>query len=183
VIIGLTGKNGSGKGVVGDYLQEKGFLYYSLSDVLRKEAMGEGLALTRDHLFQLGNRLRSIRGPGVLGEMVREQLDLTRHCVVDSIRHPGEAKALKEITNFKLIAVEAPLKVRFERMCERARENDPKTYDAFLKLEEKEASSEDSAHQQLNQVIEMADHVLINDSNIDKLQMKVDKIIQSVQFS
>ena len=35
MIIGLVGKNGAGKGEIAQFLQEIGFTYYSLSDVLR----------------------------------------------------------------------------------------------------------------------------------------------------
>ena len=37
MIIGLTGKNGSGKGVVAAFLKERGFIFHSLSDVIREE--------------------------------------------------------------------------------------------------------------------------------------------------
>ena len=70
MIIGLTGKNGAGKGEVARYLQERGFHYYSLSDVLREEAAKEGKPITRDVLVDLGNRLRSQHGPSVLAEKI-----------------------------------------------------------------------------------------------------------------
>jgi len=38
VVIGLVGRNASGKGQVAEYLKSKGFIYYSLSDVIRNEA-------------------------------------------------------------------------------------------------------------------------------------------------
>jgi len=37
MIIGLTGKNASGKGEIARFLQERGFTFMSLSDVLRDE--------------------------------------------------------------------------------------------------------------------------------------------------
>ena len=37
MIIGLTGKNGSGKGEVVNFLTQAGFVPYSLSDILREE--------------------------------------------------------------------------------------------------------------------------------------------------
>ena len=50
MIIGLTGKNGSGKGEIAKYLQNRGLHYYSLSDVLRDEVAKQGRAVTRDIL-------------------------------------------------------------------------------------------------------------------------------------
>jgi len=37
LIIGLTGKNCAGKGTVAEYLAKKGFVGYSLSDIIREE--------------------------------------------------------------------------------------------------------------------------------------------------
>ena len=48
MIIGLTGKNAAGKGEVGELLQEKGFYFYSLSDVLREALKSRGEEPIRD---------------------------------------------------------------------------------------------------------------------------------------
>ena len=37
MIIGITGSYASGKDTVASILQEKGFIHYSLSDILREE--------------------------------------------------------------------------------------------------------------------------------------------------
>ena len=58
MIIGLTGKNAAGKGEVAEYLKKKGFVYYSLSDVIREEATEKGLEHSRENLINLGNELR-----------------------------------------------------------------------------------------------------------------------------
>ena len=68
MIIGLTGKNASGKGEVANYLKTKGFVYYSLSDVLREEATKRGLEHTRDNLINLGNELRKKYGANYLDQ-------------------------------------------------------------------------------------------------------------------
>ena len=53
MIIGLTGKNGSGKGEAASFLKERGFHYYSLSDALREEAGKRNLEICRDSLVAL----------------------------------------------------------------------------------------------------------------------------------
>src|SRR3989338_8189362 len=58
MIIGLTGKNGSGKGEAAKFLKERGFQYHSLSDVVREETAKQGKALTRANLIRAGNDLR-----------------------------------------------------------------------------------------------------------------------------
>jgi dephospho-CoA kinase len=48
MIIGLTGKNGSGKTEVSEYLKNRGFEYHSLSDEIRNEIRRRGLEITRE---------------------------------------------------------------------------------------------------------------------------------------
>jgi dCMP deaminase len=181
VIIGLTGKNGSGKGEVVKYLQERGFVFYSLSDVLREEAAKEGKEITRDNLVELGNRLRNAHGPSVLAEKIFSRLDPEKHYVIDSIRHPSEVQVFRRRTDFILAAVRAPERLRFERLKQRARESDPKTFEDFLALEAKEAKSANSHDQQLDQAIAMHDAVLENTGPVKMLHDEIKKLM--LEFS
>ncbi len=162
MIIGLTGKNGAGKGEMAKYLQERGFHYYSLSDVLRETAQKEGVELTRENLIGLGNRLRKERGQGVLAEGIFARLDPEKNYVIDSIRHPSEVEVLRRRKDFCLIQVKAPQRLRFERLKLRAREKDPMTFEDFVAIEQREAGSSESADQQLDRAISLADASLDN---------------------
>ena len=53
MIIGLTGKNGSGKGEVAEVLKSAGYLYYSLSDMLREELRKRGKETSSKNLTEL----------------------------------------------------------------------------------------------------------------------------------
>lgn len=177
MIIGLTGKNGSGKGEVARYLKDRGFHYYSLSDVLREVAQQEGKELTRDNLIEIGNRLRSSKGPGVLAESIFGRLDPEKYYVIDSIRHPSEVEVFRRRREFILATVKAPQRLRFERLKQRARERDPKTFEDFIALEEKEAASPESSDQQLDQTISLADIVLENNGPLKMLHDKVKEVL------
>lgn len=177
MIIGLTGRNGSGKGEVAKFLQERGFHYFSLSDVLREEAARNHLPVTRDNLVQLGNQMRSEHGPGILAERVFARLDPEKNYVIDSVRHPSEVQVLRRRSDFYLAYVEAPERLRFERLKERMRENDPKTFEEFQSLEEKEAQSAKASDQQLDQAISLADVTLENGGGLEALHEKVKEVI------
>jgi dCMP deaminase len=181
VIIGLTGKNGSGKGEVAKYLQERGFVYYSLSDVLREEVTKEGKPVTRDNLVAQGNKLRNEHGPSVLAEKIFCRLDPEKHYVIDSIRHPSEVQVFRRRNDFLLAAVRAPERLRFERLKQRGRESDPKTFEDFQALEAREAKSANTADQQLDQVIALNDTVLENTGPVKTLHEKVKELL--LEFS
>ncbi|OGW81507.1 MAG: hypothetical protein A2Z83_06205 [Omnitrophica bacterium GWA2_52_8] len=181
MIIGLTGKNGSGKGQVAERLKDCGFLYVSLSDVLREEAVRRKLALTRENLYALGNRLRSEHGAGYLAGQVLAKIDPGKPHVIDSIRHPEEVVRLRKASGFVFVAVEASPEIRFARMLERAREKDPKTWEEFRRLESREAESGNEADQQLDKTLKLADYTVQNGGSLQQLEDNIRNLLKKIQ--
>ena len=95
MIIGLTGRNGSGKGEAVRFLQYKSFYPYSLSDVIREEIRKRGMEITRERLIEAGTKLRSQGGTSALAERILEKLEADKNYVIDSFRHPDEVKAFR----------------------------------------------------------------------------------------
>jgi dCMP deaminase len=181
MLIGLTGRNASGKGEVAKHLEKKSFYYLSLSDVIRDEIRKRGLQPSRDMLIEVGNELRHRFGPAILAHRILARVEDDKHYVIDSIRNPAEVDALRDAKNFKLIRVEAPLELRFERIRRRARESDPITFEKFVELEEREAEGAVNA-QNLLKVEAMADYELLNDGSLEQLYPLIDRLsLQIIQ--
>src|SRR5436190_4721911 len=177
MLIGLTGRNAAGKGEVAKHLQTKSFYYYSLSDAIRDEIRARHLAITRERLIEVGNELREHFGPSVLADRILKRVEADKNYVIDSIRNPSEVEAFRKATkNFKLLLVDAPLKVRFERSVVRNRESDPITFDDFVELENREAAG-DATAQNMIMVERLADEVLVNDTSIEDLCPRVDALV------
>src|SRR3989338_6469212 len=128
MIIGLTGLNGAGKGEAAEFLKKRGFQYYSLSDVIREQLEREGKPVTRQNLIECGNSLRQQYGASVLADRILKRLDPDKNYVVDSFRNPNEVAAFRSKKDFGLLKITADAEIRFERIRQRARENDPKTW-------------------------------------------------------
>lgn len=180
MIIGLTGANASGKGEAADYLKSKGFEYYSLSDVLRKEAKARGIGLSRENLIRLGNELREKNGPSVLANAVIKKLKDKGNYIIDSIRNPFEIKAFRKLRDFILIGLDAPQEIRFRRIVSRNRPGDPGTLEEFAEKERKENIGRDT-NQQLENCLRLADTLIINDSSLKGLYRKIDEKIAEIQ--
>jgi dCMP deaminase len=180
MIIGLTGKNASGKGEVAAYLKERGFIFYSLSDVLRAELKKAGKAQTRDNLIWLGNKLRNEFGPSVLADKILDWIEDDRHYVIDSFRNPEEVIAFRRTKEFVLISVEASPQRRFDRIKKRGREGDTKTYKDFLRHEEREASNADPTKQNLDACAKIADHHVANNGTLDHLHAALNKLCKTI---
>lgn len=173
MIIGLTGKNGAGKTEVAEYLKKAGFIFYSLSDMIRLELKKQNKDLSRENLITMGRKLREDGGPSALAELVLEHLDIDKNYVVDSIRNPGEVKALKRRKDFYLFAIQADQKTRFERIQKRGRDGDSKSFEDFVRLEKEELSSDNPAGQQLVATETLADININNDGTLEELHKQV----------
>ena len=185
MIIGLTGKNASGKGEVANYLKSKGFVYYSLSDVIREEATKRNIKHSRDNLINLGNKLRKKFGPDYLAKQInikiKQQLKKKKNLnfVIDSIRSPFEAKELMKNKGFALVGIKAPIELRFKRLLERNRLGDAKTLEDFKKQEARENLKSDTS-QQLDATFGMANKVIVNDGSLEELHKKIDKLLKNI---
>lgn len=177
LVVGLTGANASGKGEVASYLASLGFTVHSLSDIVREEAAARNLPPEREHLIRIGNLLRGEHGAGVLAERLLPRLG--NRDVVDSIRNPAEVEVLRRRPDFHLLAVNAPVEVRFERSLERKRPGDPTTLEGFIDREREE--NLDGAHrQQLEATSAMADRIVENDGDIEALHRKLDRLLEEL---
>ncbi|MBI5051553.1 AAA family ATPase [Candidatus Micrarchaeota archaeon] len=180
MIIGLTGENCAGKGTTAEYLQKKGFYYLSLSDVVREELTNLGIELTRENLIKKANEMREKWGAGILAERISTRFEKDRNYVVDSIRNPSEVEVFQRRKDFILLYVTAPPELRFDRMKRRNRENDPKTYEAFLIIEKAESENLEKSKQNILATTKMANKKIPNEGDLPYLYDQVDKVLAEV---
>ena len=173
-LIGLTGSNASGKGEAAAWLQKHGFEYLSLSDVLREELDRRGLPLTRENLIREGNALREQYGADVLARRIMPRVK--DDSVIDSIRNPSEIRYLRTRGDFVLLAIDAPLKIRFARAQQRGRDESAATREEFRRREEQEKTRDPSA-QQLAVCMEMADFLVLNQGTLEEFHRKLEAIL------
>ncbi len=179
-VIGLTGTNGSGKDTVAKYLVSRGFKYISLSDALREELKKLSIPETRENLQNCGNILRQTHGLGVLAQKAREKIGWGNY-VIDSIRNPHEIVELKKIPNFILLAIDAPIEERFNRIMNRGRVENASTLQEFIRMEQREFS-EEKHKQSLGKCVLMSDRLIINDGTIYDLHDKIERIVTGRDF-
>ena len=177
-VIGLTGKNGSGKGEVAELLKQRGFQYSSLSDALRTELREKGEEISRMKLVKVGRALRARYGAAVLACRIGAEIDTSIDHVIDSVRNPAEAEWMKDnVPGFQLWNVTADARIRFTRIRARQRESDPQTLEAFLELEAMEATATDSSGQDLEGTARLADAEVANNTTLDELQALVSNLL------
>lgn len=173
-LIGLTGTNGAGKGEAAAFFQRNGYAYFSLSDLIREALQKEGKALSRDNMIHMGNDLRERFGADCLARQVMEKV--RGRAVIDSIRNPQEVAFLRQQKGFTLLAIDAPIELRYERAKKRGREESASTLEEFIAKEAKEMRHHDKG-QQLEACIALADFTIWNDSSLENLYQKLERFL------
>lgn len=122
LIIGLVGQAGCGKGTAADLLRnEYGAGYIRFSGILGEIIEKLSIEKTRDNFIKLSEALRKMYGDDVLSFAIEKAALGAKEdiVVVDGIRRPGDIVALEPLPQFKLISIEVPAELRFERMKKR----------------------------------------------------------------
>ena len=172
-LIGLTGTNGAGKGETAAFFVARGYVYFSLSDILREELQARGETVSRDNLIRTGNELRERYGPDVLAK--RTVAKVGGPAVIDSIRNTHEVAFLRRQDGFVLLAIDAPVEVRFARVAARGRDESAADLESFRKKEEQERTGGETS-QQLEACMAAADRLILNDGTIPDLHRKLEEI-------
>lgn len=142
-IIGIAGTNGSGKDSVGQILRENyGYLFVSVTDILRDELRSQGKPIKRENMRELGDSWRREHGLAVLVdkaiEIFNSQNKEFKGLAIASIRNLGEVEHIHELGGV-MVWVDAKPKVRYGRITDRSRSaEDAKTYEQFLQEEQDE---------------------------------------------
>jgi len=152
-LIGIAGTNGSGKDTLGQILAEKyGYLFISVTDILRDELSRRSLPLSREYMRQLSAEWRKESGLGVLVDKATATFDQYsggeyKGLAIASLRNPGEADRVHELEG-KVIWLDATPKIRFERIQSNSASrgshrsvDDNKTFEQFIAEEEAEMHS------------------------------------------
>ncbi|MFA5056059.1 MAG: AAA family ATPase [Dehalococcoidia bacterium] len=178
-VIGVIGKNGSGKDEVLKYLRDKYDVpFLSTGDIVRGIAAGEGKEPTRPNLQAISDRYFKERGEGCFVRMVVDKIRENGWKVggISGVRSPKDVDILRgELgKDFVLIDVYvSDARVRFDRMVKRGEGRDAKAYDDFLK--------QDKAEEEIFGVSKAeadADYSLSNDGSLEDLHGSIDELVQ-----
>ncbi len=177
-IVGLTGPAAAGKEVVSGKLKEAGFNVFIFSDILRREAQSRGLLKgdpeeDRMILSKIGDIVRFISGKKeILAEvLVREIMESSaQKFAVSGFRTEEEVFLFrKHFKNFRLVHVDAPAEVRFQRRLA----EDPKATMHALNARDEN----DIKNKGMDKVFRMAEARIQNDGDLERLYAQVGRIL------
>lgn len=128
LIVGLTGRRGSGKSTIARRLVEGyGFVRASFGDVVRDEAIARSLSTDMPTLQALGRRLIDEWGWTLFCQKATAGTYDARRVVIDGIRHLGALETLRGLVSpmpLMLVFVRLEESHRFDRLRTRGRAGD-----------------------------------------------------------
>lgn len=182
MLIGITGTDGAGKGSVVNYLvKEKGFTHYSARAIWEEEFLKLGMESSRVNMRLVANELRAEHGNDFLVTFYLKKMseELPENAVIESIRATAEAETLKK-NGGVLIAVDAPVEVRYRRIIARKSSSDSVSFDEFVAHEKIEMNDPNPHGMQKAKVMEMADYTITNAESYDELNRQIEDVLQSI---
>lgn len=180
-IIGLVGLPGSGKTTAAKYLESKGFIRVTLSDLIKEELTKTGITdYTREVLQDYGNKMREQFGPQVLAQLALKkiQTDGIQRGVIDGIRNVHEVIALEAENNFHLVGIVAKSSVRYQRLVQTKGKTWVGSYETFLQQEKRENNlGSQTFGLRVTDCLQRAKYTMRNDGSMEDFYKKFDQVI------
>ena len=190
-IIGLSGTNGSGKDTIGLLLAQRfGFLFISVTDLLRQELRRRGEPTERENMRALSAEWRRGHGLSVLVDRAFEEYHQVSAqneyagLAIASLRNPYESQRIHELGG-TMVWVDADPKIRYQRIQanqRHGRTDDQKTFAQFIadgEAEMRKPADGDAASLDMNAVREQCDLTIVNqDMTLDQLAGYLQKQFQ-----
>lgn len=176
-IIGLVGMPGAGKGVIREILHRYGFPVVIMGDEVRAEAKRRNMEPTPENLGKIMLQIRSEEGSEAIARRCIPKIKTLGSTVVivDGLRSLHEVREFRrEFPNFKVIAIHASPKIRFERLLKRDRSDDPKDWETFYMRDQRELSVG------IGEVIATADYMIVNEGSIIRLKRDLNRVLEKV---
>lgn len=178
LIVGLVGMPGSGKSLVVEVAQQRGYAVVTMGDVIREETLKSGLELNPVNVGKVMLELRKINGEGVVAQKCIPKIEVQkgRKILVDGLRSLHEVEVFKaHFREFSLIAIHASPETRFIRLLRRGRSDDPKNWETFHERDQRELSVG------LGNAVAMSENLVVNDGTPAETQEQVKEILRRTE--
>jgi dephospho-CoA kinase len=171
LVIGITGRIGSGKTTVGKYLESRyGFQYlrYSavLADWLAKDPESKA------HLQKVGWEVMAGGMQAELNRRLSAQIKPKVDVTVDGLRHPLDYETLAKsfFASFHLLYIDSPARIRFARLKHKGK---------YVDFASFEAADSHPVEQHIDSLRTNAALVIFNESSLQVLYANIDEAVRN----
>jgi dephospho-CoA kinase len=171
-VIGFCGLPGSGKSTVLKAIEDLGIII-TMGDVIRNEAKYRNIVPNDENLGKLALDLRKNYGLEIIAEKCVNLVKKLEGEVffIDGLRSMEEVKVFRKYWKFPLIATVVDENIRFERLSNRNRPDDPNSLSEIRDRDQREIKFG------LNEVIEYANYKINNNLSVVDTQQETRALI------
>lgn len=177
-LVAFVGMPASGKSEASAVVRSLKIPVISMGDEVREEAKRRGLPPTDENIGGTGTALRRDEGMDAIAKRCVPKIRAQRGdvVVVDGTRNIEEVNYFKKQfgDDFKLIAINVPFDLRFERIKKRARSDD------MTGIEELKRRDEREKNWGLEKAMRLADITINNTRSIEEFQEEIRKLFRTV---
>lgn len=176
MVIGLVGPKLSGKGTVAAYFIERYHARtYSMSGILVDIADRLYMPKTRMNLIGIVTGLRDQFGKDVLAHVLKKDIEKNDDplAVIDGIRMREEVTIFSALSDFRLLYIDAPLELRYNR----ARGRGEKVGESQMTLEQFTAEESAVTELEISSMKEQTDIIIVNDRTLQELYAQLDTLM------
>ena len=174
-VLTIIGYPGSGKTTAIESIEDLGVVV-SMGDVVRNEAKKRNLEPSGTTIGNIAKELREKGGPAIIAEKCVELIKEVNSEIifVDGVRSLFEVSIFRKFWKFPIIAIIVDEKQRFNRLFERGRSDDPKSFKDLKKRDIREIEFG------LDKVVENAEYIIKNNSTIEDLKRKTRQMVINI---
>lgn len=177
-LIAFVGMPASGKSEASAIARKLGIPVVNMGDSVREEAAKRELAPTDENIGGTGTALRNEEGMDAIAKrcILKIRAIKAHAVIVDGIRNINEIEYFKKEfgNDFKLIAINTPFKLRFERVKKRARSDDMSRIEELRRRDTREKGWG------LIEALEKADITIDNIETIDKFRNQIELLLGNI---
>lgn len=173
-ILCLAGMPGSGKTTVAHAIEDMGFYYISLGDVIREETILRGLEVNDRNCGVVMKDLRKKLGPHAVAQLSLKNFPKDKNLiVVDGIRSVHEVQVYRKIGKTRLLAIHASPERRYGFLISRGRKDAPVSREDFDLRDRRELEVG------VGNAIALSDEIISNNSTLNEL---IEKVKNQIKF-
>ena len=179
-VVCVVGQPGAGKDELANYLKnKKGFWHVSTGNIIREEMRARKIPTDRESMRVFSKNMREKMGNGYPANIAAGKIACDT--VISGPRNLAEVEVFRKKfeKNFLLVAVDAPIEIRYQRVKNgRERDGDNITFAQFKAQEEAEL---DSGTHELSKLLSTADRSVDNSRDKNDMFVQMDYILKFIK--
>ena len=175
-MIAVVGMPGSGKNEFVNIALSFGYRFISMGDIVREETVKRGYPL--EESGKVAQMLRDKEGLDAIAILTLDRISEIQEdkFLIEGIRGLKEIERFRKEIDFFLVGIHTSPSLRFERLKNRGRADDPKNIEDFHKRDVRELSWG------LGEALALSDVIIDNNGTLEDFRANINKVIKNYEL-